>query len=91
MVYHQLLYTIVHEGIGEVAAQFLRQFIVTLASDFLHNDIAPLSGHVGEVVLHLLRRENPVLAHPDVVLGRLGVPLSRNLESLVRVGERLPR
>ena len=58
---------------------------------FRHNDIAPLSGHVGEVVLHLLRRENPVLAHPDVVLGRLGVPLSRNLESLVRVGERLPR
>lgn len=91
MVYHQLLHAVVHEGVGEVAAQFLRQFIVTPASDFLHDGIAPLAGHVGKVVLYLLRRENPFLAHPDVVLGRLGVPFSRYLECLVRVGKRLAR
>ena len=37
MVYHQLLHAVVHENVGEVTAQFLRQFVVTLASDFLHD------------------------------------------------------
>lgn len=91
MVYHQLLHAVVHESVGEVTAQFLRQFVVTLASDFLHDGIAPLSGHVGEIVLYFFRRENPFIAHLDVVLCRFGVPFSRYLECLVRVGERLAR
>lgn len=80
MVYHQLLHAVVHENVGEVTAQFLRQFVVTLASDFLHDGIAPLSGHVGEIVLYFFRRENPFIAHLDVVLCRFGVPFSRYLE-----------
>ena len=63
----QRVHAVVHENVGEVTAQFLRQFVVTLASDFLHDGIAPLSGHVGEIVLYFFRRENPFIAHLDAL------------------------
>ena len=90
-VYHQLLHAVVHIGIGKVTAQFLRQFVVPLPADFLHDGMTPLSGDTGKVMLHLVGRDDFLPAHRDVVLGGFRVPFSRDLEGLVRVAERLTR
>ena len=91
LVYHQLLDTVIHIGVGEITAKLLREFIVPLTTDFLHDGIAPLAGHVSEILLHIFRAENPLLAHLDIIFRSFGVPLTRHLESLVRIGERLCR
>ena len=88
---HQLLYAVVHERIGQVAAQLPRQFVVALAAHLLHDGLAPPFGHVGEVLLHRLRAGDLRLAHFDIVLGGLRVPFARRLEHLIRVGQRLHR
>ena len=86
-----MLHAVVHIGIGKVASQFFRQFVITLPADFLYGGIAPLSGDIGNVLLHIFGRDDFLPAHRDVVLGGFRVPFSRDLESLVRIAERLSR
>src|SRR5699024_9399967 len=56
-----------------------------------NDGIAPLPGHISQVVLNLLRAENFLLAHTDVIFRRFGVPFARYLENLVRIAQRLRR